>query len=81
MGGDRAVLVDPLALRTLPAREVAERVLATLRGFLGVTEAQDDITLLVLKVLDPAAQRAGAVPGTTESSSAELATRSAPSGR
>lgn len=67
--------------RTLPAREVTGRVLATLREFLDGTEAQDDITLLVLKVLDPAAQRAGAEPATTESSSAELATRSVPSGR
>jgi sigma-B regulation protein RsbU (phosphoserine phosphatase) len=67
--------------RTLPAREVTERVLATLREFLDGTEAQDDITLLVLKVLEPAAQRAGAEPATTESSSAELATRSVPSGR
>ncbi len=67
--------------RTLPAREVAERLLATLREFLDGTEAQDDITLLVLKVLEPAAQRAGGEPPTTESSSAEPATRSAPSGR
>jgi sigma-B regulation protein RsbU (phosphoserine phosphatase) len=67
--------------RTLPAREVTERVLATLREFLDGTEAQDDITLLVLKVLEPAAQRAGGEPPITESSSAELATRSAPSGR
>jgi len=67
--------------RTLPAREVTERVLATLREFLDGTEAQDDITLLVLKVLEPAAQRAGVEPATTESSSAELATRSVPSGR
>jgi sigma-B regulation protein RsbU (phosphoserine phosphatase) len=67
--------------RTLPAREVTGRVLATLREFLDGTEAQDDITLLVLKVLEPIAQRAGAEPATTESSSAELATRSVPSGR
>ena len=65
----------------LPAREVTERVLATLREFLDGTEAQDDITLMVLKVLEPAAQRLDADVATTESSSAELATRSAPSGR
>jgi sigma-B regulation protein RsbU (phosphoserine phosphatase) len=67
--------------RTLSAREVTERVLATLREFLDGTEAQDDITLLVLKVLDPAAQRAGVEPARMESSAAELATRSVPSGR
>ena len=67
--------------RALSAREVAERLLGTLRGFLDGTEPQDDITLLVLKVLEPAAQRAGAEPARTESSSAELATRSVPSGR
>jgi sigma-B regulation protein RsbU (phosphoserine phosphatase) len=67
--------------RTLPAREVTERVLATLREFLDGTEAQDDITLLVLKVLEPAAPRTGAEPATTGASSAELAARSVPSGR
>ncbi len=65
----------------LPACEVAARLLATLRGFLDGVEPQDDITLLVLRVLEPVAQRPGVVPAMTESSSAELATRSAPSGR
>jgi serine phosphatase RsbU (regulator of sigma subunit) len=80
-GEERLYAVLSAMPRTLPAREVTERVLATLREFLDGTEAQDDITLLVLKVLEPAAQRAGSEPATTESSSAELATRSVPSGR
>ena len=62
--------------RALPAREVTERVLATLREFLDGTEAQDDITLMVLKVLEPVAQRLDVDVATTESSPAELATRS-----
>ncbi len=46
---------------TLPAREVAERVLEQLYGFLGDLEPQDDLTLLVLRVLErePAAAPAG----------------------
>ena len=62
--------------RALPAREVAERLLGTLREFLDGTEAQDDITLMVLKVLEPVAQRLDVDVATTESSPAELATRS-----
>ena len=38
--------------RALSAREVAERLLATLRGFLDGTEPQDDVTLLVVRVPD-----------------------------
>ena len=67
--------------RALPAREIAERLLATLRDFLDGTEPQDDLTLVVLKVLEPAAQRLDAEPARTESRTAELATRSLPSGR
>jgi len=37
----------------LAARDVAERVLIDLREFLAGTEAQDDITLLVLRVMEP----------------------------
>jgi len=40
--------------RDLPAREVAERMLAALREFLGEMEPQDDMTLLVVRVLEPA---------------------------
>jgi len=39
--------------RDLGAREIAERSLEALREFLGEVEAQDDITLLVLRVLEP----------------------------
>jgi len=80
-GEDRLYAALSAMPRTLPAHDVAEHLLATLRGFLDGTEAQDDITLMVLKVLEPAAQRAGAEPARTESSSAELATRSVPSER
>jgi len=73
-----AVAAVPLALN---AREAAERLLGTLRDYLDGTEPQDDITLVVLKVLEPAVQRAGAGPARSESSVAELAMRSAPSGR
>jgi sigma-B regulation protein RsbU (phosphoserine phosphatase) len=38
--------------RGLPAREVAERLHAALREFLGDREPQDDLTLLVLRVLE-----------------------------
>jgi hypothetical protein len=60
---------------------MTEHLLAALREFLDGTEAQDDITLLVLKVLEPVAQRAGGEPVMMESSSAEPATRGALSGR
>jgi phosphoserine phosphatase RsbU/P len=40
--------------KNLGARVVGERVLAALREYLGPVEAQDDITLLVLRVLEPA---------------------------
>ena len=49
----------------LPAREVAERILAELRRFLGKTQPQDDVTLLVLQVRQRARakeQTAPAVP-------------------
>jgi sigma-B regulation protein RsbU (phosphoserine phosphatase) len=67
--------------RGLSARAVAEGLLATLREFLDGTEPQDDITLIVLRVLEPAAQRAGGAPASSESSVVELATPSLPSGR
>jgi hypothetical protein len=37
----------------MAARDVADRVLANLHEFLGDVEPQDDITLLVLRVLEP----------------------------
>uniref|UniRef100_A0A832I116 PPM-type phosphatase domain-containing protein n=1 Tax=Eiseniibacteriota bacterium TaxID=2212470 RepID=A0A832I116_UNCEI len=43
----------------LPARDVAERVIAHLREFLDGVEAQDDITLLVLRVVQPSPAVAG----------------------
>jgi serine phosphatase RsbU (regulator of sigma subunit) len=46
--------------RDLPARAIAERVLESLRAFLGDVEPQDDMTLLVIRVLEPAA--VGATP-------------------
>ncbi len=42
------------------AREIAERVLAALGDFLGAVEPQDDMTLLVIRVLEPAAVDAAA---------------------
>jgi sigma-B regulation protein RsbU (phosphoserine phosphatase) len=45
--------------RSLSAREVAERLLAEVRTFLDGVDPQDDITVLVLRVLEPA--RVGAV--------------------
>lgn len=44
--------------RGLSARELAERVLVALREFLGDVEPQDDMTLLVLRVLEPVTVRA-----------------------
>jgi sigma-B regulation protein RsbU (phosphoserine phosphatase) len=41
--------------RDLSARELAERLLVALREFLGDVEPQDDMTLLVVRVLEPAA--------------------------
>jgi len=40
--------------RSLTAREVATRILGALESFLGDAEPQDDVTLLVLRVLQPA---------------------------
>ena len=64
--------------RSLTAREVAGRLLDTLYGFLDGTEPQDDITLVAVRVLEPAY---GAGEASTESSVAEPATARAPSGR
>jgi serine phosphatase RsbU (regulator of sigma subunit) len=56
-------LVDALP-KTLPAREVTERILAGVRGFLDGVEAGDDITLMVMRVTPPAPARAPAgAPG------------------
>ena len=41
--------------RGLPARAVAERLVERLGEFLDGVEPQDDVTLLVLRVLEPAA--------------------------
>jgi sigma-B regulation protein RsbU (phosphoserine phosphatase) len=38
----------------LPARETVERILEAVRGFLDGTDAGDDMTLMVLRVLEPA---------------------------
>ena len=38
----------------LPAREIAERLLADVRGILDGTDPHDDITLVVLRVTEPA---------------------------
>ena len=45
-------LLDALP-RGLPARAVTERMLDAVRGFLDQVEAQDDITIVVLRVLEP----------------------------
>ena len=53
-------------VRSLPpdlaAREVAERILAALHSFLGPIEPQDDLTLLVLRALEPVAAPAARAP-------------------
>jgi serine phosphatase RsbU (regulator of sigma subunit) len=54
-GEERLCEVIHALPRDLPAREVAERLLASLRDFLGDVEPQDDMTLLVVRVLEPAA--------------------------
>ncbi len=48
--------------RDLSARELAERVLVGLREFLGDVEPQDDMTLLVVRVLEPKAVEIERVP-------------------
>jgi sigma-B regulation protein RsbU (phosphoserine phosphatase) len=53
-GDQRLCEVVDAIPRDLPAREVAERVLVALREFLGDMEPQDDMTLLVVRVLEPA---------------------------
>jgi serine phosphatase RsbU (regulator of sigma subunit) len=39
--------------RDMSARRVAEQILESLREFLGPVEPQDDMTLLVLRALEP----------------------------
>jgi len=52
--GDPRVSDCVLSLPTgMPAKEVAEHVIGTLHEFLGGVEPQDDITLLILRVLEP----------------------------
>jgi sigma-B regulation protein RsbU (phosphoserine phosphatase) len=53
-GEERLYEVLAAMPRALSAREVAERLLGTLHDFLDGTEPQDDITLMVLKVLETA---------------------------
>jgi sigma-B regulation protein RsbU (phosphoserine phosphatase) len=48
--------------RDLSARELAERLLVALREFLGDVEPQDDMTLLVVRVLEPKAVEIERVP-------------------
>lgn len=56
--GEERLCASVAALPTsLTARELAERTLTALHAFLGDREPQDDITLLVLRVLEPAAER------------------------
>ena len=65
-GEERLVeLVESLP-RELSARRVAERILEALHEFLGAVEPQDDMTLLVLRALEPVvAERRIAVPAHT----------------
>ncbi len=56
----------------LSAREVAERVFESLREFLDGEEARDDMTLMVLRVLEPEPL---AIPGRRESAEAGAAAR------
>ena len=46
----------------LSAREVAEQLLAALREFLGQVEPQDDMTLMVVRVLEPKAVETSRAP-------------------
>jgi serine phosphatase RsbU (regulator of sigma subunit) len=48
--------------KDLCAREVAEHVMGALREFLGDVEPQDDMTLLVLRVLEPVVAETGRKP-------------------
>ncbi|HTM58388.1 MAG TPA: SpoIIE family protein phosphatase [Candidatus Udaeobacter sp.] len=52
-GDERLVELVRALPRDLEAREVADRILEGLRGFLGPVEPQDDMTLLVLRTLGP----------------------------
>jgi serine phosphatase RsbU (regulator of sigma subunit) len=61
-GEERLCEVIHALPRDLPAREVAERLLASLRDFLGDVEPQDDMTLLVVRVLEPAAVESDRAP-------------------
>jgi serine phosphatase RsbU (regulator of sigma subunit) len=45
--------------RGLNAREIATRILGALQQFLGEAEPQDDVTLLVLRVLEPSRAETG----------------------
>ena len=60
----------------LTAREVAERLLAALHGFLDGVEPQDDVTLVVVRVPEQGADAAGRGAGV-----AEWAAAGAPPGR
>ena len=49
--------------RSLSATEVAQQILDALHAFLGPVEPQDDMTLLVLRAVEPVPIRAEASPG------------------
>jgi len=61
-GEERLCAVAQSLPRGLPAREVAERLLGALREYLGEVEPQDDMTLLVLRVLEPVPAESDALP-------------------
>jgi len=52
-GEERLIQLVESLPRELSAREVTERILEELYGFLGDNEAQDDVTLMVLLVREP----------------------------
>ena len=52
-GDERLVELVRSLPRDLEAREVAQRILDGLHGFLGSVEPQDDMTLLILRTLGP----------------------------
>lgn len=58
-GDDRIADLAAAAPREMPARELAQKVLAEVELFLGGVEAQDDRTLVVLRVREPARETTG----------------------
>ena len=58
-GDDRVADLAAAAPREMPARDLAQKVLAEVETFLGGVEAQDDRTLVVLRVREPARETSG----------------------